>query len=68
MTNLRTEITEIINSERYDAYTSLDNEMVIEDLEKLGWSNIKDHSVGIYAEKDGKKFYVDFENVDWNKK
>lgn len=63
--NLKQDITNIINGERYKSYTTLDLDMVVEDLEKLGWENIDAQMNTIYAEKVGKKFFVDLDNIEW---
>lgn len=63
--NLKQDITNIINGERYKIYTTLDLDMVVEDLEKLGWENIDAQMNTIYAEKAGKKFFVDLDNIEW---
>ena len=36
-----------------------------EDLKELGWENIDVQMNSIYAEKAGKKFYVDLDSVEW---
>lgn len=63
--NLQQDITNIINGERYKIYTTLDLDMVVEDLGKLGWENIDAQMNTIYAEKAGKKFSVDLDNIEW---
>lgn len=63
--NLKQDITNIINGKRYKIYTTLDLDMVVEDLEKLGWENIDAQMNTIYAEKAGKKFFVDLDNIEW---
>lgn len=40
---------------------------ILEDLRKDGWTNVKEDTFGLYAEKAGKKFYVDFRTVGLTK-
>lgn len=63
--NLKQDITNIVNGEKYKIYTTLDLDMVTEDLKELGWENIDVQMNSIYAEKAGKKFYVDLDSVEW---
>lgn len=63
--NLKQDITNIVNGEKYKIYTTLDLDMVAEDLKELGWENIDVQINSIYAEKAGKKFYVDLDSVEW---
>ena len=63
--NLKQDITNIVNGEKYKIYTTLDLDMVAEDLKELGWENIDARMSSIYAEKAGKKFYVDLDSVEW---
>ena len=63
--NLKQDITNIITGERYKIYTTLDLDMVVEDLGKLGWENIDAQMNTIYAEKAGRKFFVDLEHIEW---
>lgn len=63
--NLKQDIANIVNGEKYKIYTTLDLDMVAEDLKELGWENIDVQMNSIYAEKAGKKFYVDLDSVEW---
>lgn len=63
--NLKQDITNIVNGEKYKIYTTLDLDMLAEDLKELGWKNIDAEMNSIYAEKAGKKFYVDLDSVEW---
>lgn len=63
--NLKQDITNVVNGEKYNIYTTLDLDMVAEDLKELGWENIDVQMNSIYAEKASKKFYVDLDSVEW---
>lgn len=67
MTNLKSDIEAIINSEKYSIQTILDEDMLVEDLKALGYKAVNCTFGAVYAEnpENGKKYYVNLENVNW---
>lgn len=42
-------------------------DIILKDLRNSGWTNVQEDTFGLYAEKAGKKFYVDFNAVGLTK-
>lgn len=62
--NLQQDITNIINTKGYDRYTTLGMDMIVEELENLGWQDIRVFMHHIGAKKAGEVDIVGFHEVE----
>lgn len=62
--NLQQDITNIINTKGYDRYTTLGMDMIVEELEKLGWQEIKVFIHHIAAKKGGELDIVGLHEIE----
>lgn len=60
--NLKKTIQDLVATDKYQN-ASNKIALAVKDLENDGWTNVRQDIFGLYAEKAGKKFYVDYLQV-----